>query len=116
MTVFPERILLAPLVLVVLVATSCAPRSPSERVENHVAELTIQDVLKKNTDPLMSIPGVVGVAVGERAGRPCILVLVREKTSEIMTKIPAELEGFPVIVEETGAIRRLGAKAAIKDR
>jgi hypothetical protein len=112
-----DRILRAAPALVLLGVMSCAPHSASrEPAESHMAKQTIQDVLKKNTDDLMSIPGVQGVAVGERGGRPCILVLVVKKTSEIMTKIPSELEGFPVVVEETGAIRRLGAKTAIHQR
>jgi hypothetical protein len=107
-----ERVLRTAPALVLLGVMSCASHSAStEPAESHVARLTIQDVLKKNTDHLMSVPGVLGVAVGERGGRPCILVLVVEKTSEIITKIPSELEGFPVVIEETGAIRRLGAKA-----
>jgi hypothetical protein len=105
------------LALLLLGIMSCTPHSAStEPAESHMAKLTIQDVVKKNTDHLMSIPGVVGVAVGECGGHPCVLILVVEKTSEIMAKLPSELEGFPVAVEETGTIHRLGAKAAIHQR
>lgn len=113
----PERALGTALALVLLGIMSCAPHSAAtEPAEDHMVKLTIQEVVKKNTDHLMSVSGVVGVAVGERGGHPCIFVLVAQKTPEIMTKIPSELEGFPVVVEETGAIRRLGAKAAINQR
>lgn len=55
----------------------------------------------------MSLPGVVGTAIGECAGQPCIRVFVVKKTSELVKKIPAMLEGFRVEVEETGKFRAL---------
>lgn len=109
-----DRLSRAALAVVLLGIMGCASHPASrEPADSHMAELTIRDVLKKNTDFLMSVPGVQGVAVGESGGKPCILVLVVKKTSEIMTKIPSELQGFPVAVEETGVIRRLGAQAAV---
>ncbi|MGH7825718.1 MAG: hypothetical protein ACREQ7_11165 [Candidatus Binatia bacterium] len=70
--------------------------------------MTIEEVLKRHTERLMSIPGVVGAAIGECTGIPCILVLVVKKTPDLIKKIPCRLEGFPVVMEETGAIRPLG--------
>lgn len=114
MLLSPDRMLRRALALVLLGAMGCAPHSALiETAESQMAKSTIQEVLNKNTEFLMSIPGVRGVAVGENGGKPCILVLVVKKTSEIMTKIPSELEGFPVVVEETGTIRPLGATTAI---
>jgi hypothetical protein len=69
-----------------------------------MAATTVEEALKNNAERLMSIPGVVGVAVGECGGKPCIRVLVDRKTAELMKKIPSTLEGFPVVVEETGPI------------
>lgn len=69
-----------------------------------MAAATIDEVLKQNADRLMSIPGVVGAAVGECGGKPCIRILVDRKTAELMQKIPSVLEGYPVVVEETGPI------------
>jgi hypothetical protein len=69
-----------------------------------MAAATIDEVLKQNADRLMSAPGVVAVAVGECAGKPCLKVLVVKKTAEQMKKIPSMLEGYPVVVEETGPI------------
>ena len=74
--------------------------------------MTIEDALKRHTDSLIAIPGVVGTAIGQCDGRPCIMVLVVKKTAELTQKIPAQLEGFPVVVEETGAIRPLEKKSA----
>ncbi len=68
---------------------------------------TIEEVLSQYTDSLMSFPGVVGTAIGECEGKPCIKVLVVEKTPELVNKIPSTLEGFVVEVQETGEIKAL---------
>ena len=70
----------------------------------------IQQVLSQHTDELMSIPGVIGTAQGLRDNKPCIMVLVIKKTPELNQKIPNVLEGYPVVVEETGEIRALPEK------
>ena len=68
---------------------------------------TIESVLQQNTDQLMQIPGVVGVAQGLLNEKPCIIVYVVEKTSEINQKIPRKLSNFPVDIIESGEIRAL---------
>ena len=68
---------------------------------------TIEQVLKDHTDEWMSIPGVVGTAIGEFKGKSCIRVFVAKKTEELNKKIPSRVEGFPVMIEETGEIRAL---------
>ena len=69
---------------------------------------TIEQVLQDHTDSLMSLPGVVGTARGECNGKPCVMVLVVEKTAELLGQIPSTLEGYAVEVDETGEIRALG--------
>ncbi len=68
---------------------------------------TIEAVLEQHTRSLMALPGVVGTAIGECAGKPCIKVFVVRKTREVIAKIPPALQGFPVAIEETGEIRAL---------
>ena len=68
----------------------------------------IKTVMEAHTAELMSIPGVVGVAIGlNRQKTPCILALVVRATKEIRTKIPKEIEGHPVELMVTGEIRGL---------
>jgi len=81
---------------------SCDPQG-----EKAMAEKAIQEVLKKHTAELMSLPGVVGTAQGLCDGKPCIKVFIIEKTPELNRKIPETLEGYPVMIEETGEIRAL---------
>jgi hypothetical protein len=72
-----------------------------------MAKEPIKAVLRQHAAALMAIPGVVGVAQGQRDGRPCIAVYVVEKTPELAQKIPGTLEGYPVIIEAIGEIKAL---------
>jgi len=68
----------------------------------------IREVLKRHTDELMAVPGVVGVAEGKPRGRPCIKVFVVERNPELLRQIPDTIEGYPLQVEESGELRALG--------
>ena len=67
----------------------------------------IEDALKEYTNALMSIPGVVGTGQGLCDGKPCIRVLVVKKTRELEEKISERLEGYPIMIDETGEIHAL---------
>ena len=67
----------------------------------------IREVLTERTVEWMATPGVVGTALGEWEGRPCIKVLVAEMTVELAAKFPTDVEGYPLVVEETGEFRAL---------
>jgi hypothetical protein len=67
----------------------------------------IQEILEEHTDRWMDMPGVVGTAIGESDGQPCIKVFVTEKSDRLRQKIPADLEGYRVVLEETGEFRAL---------
>lgn len=51
----------------------------------------------------MGRPGVSGTAVGERHGKPCLLVYVSDRKAG--RSIPADVGGYPVVVETTGSFR-----------
>lgn len=71
-------------------------------------ERTIEQVQEAHTDEWMAIPGVEGTAIGLFKGKPCINVLASVKAEKLRGKIPSSIEGYPVIIEETGAFRSLG--------
>jgi len=75
-----------------------------------VPRSNIREVLKRHTDELMAIPGVVGVAQGDSRGKPCIRVFVVDGNSELLKRIPAKLEGYPLQTEESGKFRALGTQ------
>ena len=70
----------------------------------------LEEVLKEHTDELMSITGVVGTAQGICNNNPCIKVFVIEITKDIDQRIPDEIDGYPVEVEETGEFKTLPEK------
>jgi len=71
---------------------------------------TVKEVLQSHAAALLAIPGVVGVAEGRCDGSPCLKVFVAARTPELEEQIPRRLEGYPVVVEETGEIRALPQK------
>jgi len=72
-----------------------------------VPRKTIEKVLKEHTSMLMSLPGVVGTGQGLCNGQPCIKVFVDRKTPELEHRIPKNLEGYPVVIKETGKFKAL---------
>jgi hypothetical protein len=67
----------------------------------------INEVLRSHDQALLAIPGVIGVYVGvlDDEKTPCLKVMVVKMTSELETRIPKSIEGYPVVIEETGVIR-----------
>lgn len=70
--------------------------------------MNIEAVLRKHEDALMAYPNVNAVAIGERAGRPVIKVMVSRKVPESALQpdqiLPRELDGCALDVEEIGDI------------
>ena len=70
-----------------------------------MSAMRIEEVLKKYTDNLMSISGVVGIGRGLCGGEQCIKVFLVKKTQELEEKIPRALDGYKVQIEETGKVQ-----------
>ena len=68
----------------------------------------IREVLKRHIDELMAVPGVVGVAEGTSQGKPCIRVFVVDRNSVPLNRISDNIDGYPIIVEESGKFQALG--------
>ena len=75
--------------------------------ENTMPSKPIKKVLEEHTNELMSIKGVIGTAEGLCNSKPCIKVYVIKKTRQLTQRIPTTLEGYPVVIEETGEFRAL---------
>jgi hypothetical protein len=94
-----------------LTTTACSNKNVSEsQGRNSMVAKSIEEVLTEHTKELMSIPGVAGVAQGICNGKPCIKVYVVKETPELKRKIPETLEGYKVMIEETGEFRVLPQK------
>jgi hypothetical protein len=74
--------------------------------EDAVTKRSISEVIKRHSDRLMSIPGVVGIAEGESGGKPCLLVFIAKSDSALLTRLPGSLEGYLIQVEESGEFRK----------
>jgi len=72
---------------------------------NGMAVNSIEQVLRENTPKWMSIDGVVGTAIGELEGTPCIVILVSLRTPDITNNIPSKLDGYQIVIRETGEFR-----------
>lgn len=87
---------------------SCASKEiGTHQGKDLMAAKSIEEVLKEHTGELIAMPGVVGTAQGQCNKEPCIKVFVIKKTPELNQKIPDILDGYPIVIEETGEIRPL---------
>jgi hypothetical protein len=91
---------------------SCHEATRKEPPVQSMPKKDINDVLRAHDREMMKIPGVVGIYVGlmEDGATPCLKVMVERRTPELEKIIPKTLEGFPVVLDETGIIRPVGKK------
>ncbi len=66
--------------------------------------MDIGKVIDKNSSTIMAIPGVTGVGAGSRNGKPAIVVLVKQLTRDLSNRLPESLEGYEVVIEQSGEI------------
>lgn len=69
--------------------------------------MTINEVIAKHRDAFMRITGIQGIGAGREGESEVIVILVDKKRRQLLRRIPTELDGFPVIVRESGVIRAL---------
>lgn len=67
--------------------------------------MSVSATIARHSTELLGVPGVVGLAEGERDGRPVLQILVVRRTPELDARLPKMLDGYPVVVVETGEIR-----------
>lgn len=88
--------------------TGCFYTGPSGLEKGQtMPERTLEQVQEEHTDEWMAIPGVEGTAIGLSEGKPCIKIFTSLKPQQLRDKIPSTVEGYPVIIEETGEFRAL---------
>ena len=73
-----------------------------------MTERTIEQVQEAHTQEWMALEGVEGTAIGIFEDKPCIKIFSSKKAEELRGNIPSTVEGYPVIIEESGAFRALG--------
>jgi len=94
------------MVLVLLLVAAMGCTGPHTRDEERtVPSRTIEEVLATHADSLMALPGVIGTALGRCDGDLCIRVFVTDSSETVRSRIPDQLDGYPVRVEVTGPFR-----------
>jgi hypothetical protein len=107
------KIGLCPVLTVIVLSTACSAAAQSQvnqtEQRGSMSTKDINAVLKDHDKELLAIPGVVGVYGGllpdDKA--PCLKVMVVEETEDLRRMIPKSIEGYPVVIEESGVIRPL---------
>ncbi len=69
------------------------------------ARVSISATIQRHSAELLDIPGVVGVAEGAKEGRPVVQILVVRRTPELLARLPGALDGYSVVVVESGELR-----------
>jgi hypothetical protein len=67
--------------------------------------VSVSATIARHSAELLAVPGVVGLAAGERGGHPVLQILVTRRTPELVARLPTTLDGYPVVVVESGEIR-----------
>jgi hypothetical protein len=70
----------------------------------------IATTIARHSAELLEIPGVVGVAEGARDGGSAVQILVVRRTPELVARLPKTLDGYPVVIIESGEIRKQDAR------
>lgn len=97
--------LCAIIVLSLAATAACGTRSIDNQGVSRMPEKSIEQVLRENTDRLMSLSGVVGTAQGQRSGKPCIYVYVTESSPALLKHIPSEIDGYQVEIQVSGVFQ-----------
>ena len=106
-------------VILLSVACSAAMRSPVNQTgqQESMTRKDINTVLRDHDKELLAIPGVVGIYVGLLPDdkTPCLKVMVVKETEDLKGRIPKSIEGYPVLIEESGVIRPLKGRIPIRN-
>ncbi len=71
----------------------------------NIKKPSIEHVKEKHALSLMRIPGVEGVGISGFPGRKYIVVYLSNADKSVKSKIPSQLEGYPVRCEVMGKVK-----------
>ena len=102
--------------LLTLTLAACTPReqamnetdSTTTMRKDTTGRKPISHVLELHTPTWLSIPGVIGTGEGrDPRGNPAIVIMTNVSAADVQAKIPSEIEGYPILIEEVGDVRPL---------
>ena len=98
-----------PFIVAMLLANSCtAPPEQAGNAGQATETTSFPDIVAAQealSEVVMALEGVVGTAVADCDGQPCIRVFVATADEELAAGIPDHFGGFPVGTEVTGEMR-----------
>jgi len=95
-------------IVLILVSSGCARKFTTDSIGGkNMKAKTIVEVLEAHSDDWMSIPGVVGTAIGEFEGKPCLKILVTSRNDDLSKRIPPQIAGFSIVIQVTGEFQAL---------
>jgi hypothetical protein len=94
------------MVIVFLVGMLACVKKKDTRTLNE-RNRSVEQVFDIHRDSLLSIPGVVGAGIAKLDDKPCIIIMVKQKSQYKEGQIPKELDGYRVIMRETGELNSL---------
>ena len=73
--------------------------------------MEIEEVLQKNKDKLMDIPGVIGIGIGKNQDMKVIqVIIIEEMKNELLKKLPEKLQNFQVQIIESNELKARRSK------
>ena len=101
-TLFFHRILPVVLGISLAFTTGCGGKPARNRGSDMKP---IEEIQREHESRWMSLPGVVGVGIGDCEGRPCLKVLI--SGNQPPKELPKEAGGYEVRTETSGPIQAL---------
>ncbi|MEW5702190.1 MAG: hypothetical protein AB1792_08180 [Candidatus Zixiibacteriota bacterium] len=87
----------------------CVPEE-SERAQTAMPKPTIEEVLAQHADVWLTLPGVVGTAMGAQDDQSCIMIYMAQRNDSTQQKIVSEASGYPVVFEVSGEFKALDSR------
>ncbi len=88
--------------MTLVLAVGCAP---AETKETDLPYRAIASVIAEHAPTFLALPQVTTVFEGaSEEGEPCIKIGAIDNSAELREKIPETLEGYPVLIVETGEL------------
>jgi hypothetical protein len=85
----------------------------SRRVEGPSDDIVA--VKERHEARLLSLPGVVGVGIGDCGAEACIKIYMSQRTPDSERRIPKALDGFKTDIRVSGPIQRQPRKERAAD-
>jgi hypothetical protein len=89
------------LVIAIVVTASCTPRPMDQNSETRKP---ITEVLSAHTVEWMKLPGVIGTGETKKDDQPAIMIFVDTLNDELRSKLPTQVDGYSVVIEQSGKI------------